>query len=61
MHGQQNDKYTEMQHGQQNDKYTEMQHGQQNDKKQYTYCVNTPMASEGFTISKEREKESKKE
>jgi hypothetical protein len=28
MHGQQNDKYTEM-HGQQNDKYTEM-HGQQN-------------------------------
>ena len=30
MHGQQNDKYTEM-HGQQNDKYTEMQ-GQQNDK-----------------------------
>ena len=30
MHGQQNDKYTEMQ-GQQNDKYTEM-HGQQNDK-----------------------------
>ena len=27
MHGQQNDKYTEM-HGQQNDKYTEM-HGQQ--------------------------------
>ena len=28
MHGQQNDKYTEMQ-GQQNDKYTEM-HGQQN-------------------------------
>jgi hypothetical protein len=32
MHGQQNDKYTEM-HGQQNDKYTEM-HGQQND--QYT-------------------------
>jgi len=30
MHGQQNDKYTEM-HGQQNDKYTEM-HGQQNDK-----------------------------
>ena len=41
MHGQQNDKYTEMHgqqngkynemHGQQNDKYTEM-HGQQNDK-----------------------------
>jgi hypothetical protein len=31
MHGQQNDKYTEM-HGQQNDKYTEM-HGQQNVKK----------------------------
>ena len=30
MHGQQNDKYTEM-HGQQNVKYTEM-HGQQNDK-----------------------------
>jgi len=30
MHGQQNDKYTEM-YGQQNDKYTEM-HGQQNDK-----------------------------
>jgi hypothetical protein len=30
MHGQQNDKYTEM-HGQQNDKYTDM-HGQQNDK-----------------------------
>ena len=30
MHGQQNDKYTEM-HCQQNDKYTEM-HGQQNDK-----------------------------
>jgi hypothetical protein len=30
MHGQQNDKYTEM-HGQQNDKYTEM-HGKQNDK-----------------------------
>ena len=30
MHGQQNDKYTEM-HGQQNDKYTEM-HGQKNDK-----------------------------
>ena len=30
MHGQQNDKYTEM-HGQQNHKYTEM-HGQQNDK-----------------------------
>jgi len=30
MHGQQNDKYTEMR-GQQNDKYTEM-HGQQNDK-----------------------------
>ena len=30
MHGQKNDKYTEM-HGQQNDKYTEM-HGQQNDK-----------------------------
>ena len=28
MHGQQNDKYTEM-HGQKNDKYTEM-HGQQN-------------------------------
>ena len=28
MHGQQNDKYTEM-HGQQNDKYPEM-HGQQN-------------------------------
>jgi hypothetical protein len=28
MHGQQNDKYTEM-HGQQNDKYNEM-HGQQN-------------------------------
>ena len=33
MHGQQNDKYTEMQ-GQQNDKYTEM-HGQQNLKKIY--------------------------
>jgi hypothetical protein len=32
MHGQQNDKYTEM-HGQQNDKYTEM-HGQQNAKTQ---------------------------
>jgi hypothetical protein len=31
MHGQQNDKYTEM-HGQQNDKCTEM-HGQQNIKK----------------------------
>jgi len=31
MHGQQNDKYTEM-HGQQNDKYTQM-HGQQNFKK----------------------------
>ena len=31
MHGQQNDRYTEM-HGQQNDKYTEM-HGQQNVKK----------------------------
>ena len=31
MHGQQNDKYTEM-HGQQNDKYSEM-HGQQNIKK----------------------------
>ena len=31
MHGQQNDKYTEM-HGRQNDKYTEM-HGQQNVKK----------------------------
>ena len=31
MHGQQNDKYTEM-HGHQNDKYTEM-HGQQNLKK----------------------------
>jgi hypothetical protein len=31
MHGQQNDKYTEM-HGQQNDKYTEM-HGQQKVKK----------------------------
>ena len=30
MHGQQNDKYTEM-YGQQNDKYTGM-HGQQNDK-----------------------------
>jgi len=30
MHGQQNDKYTEM-HGQQNDKYTVM-HCQQNDK-----------------------------
>ena len=30
MHGQQNDKYTEM-HGQQNDKYTEM-HGQQTSK-----------------------------
>jgi len=30
MHGQRNDKYTEM-HGQQNNKYTEM-HGQQNDK-----------------------------
>ena len=30
MHGQQNEKYTEM-HGQQNDKYSEM-HGQQNDK-----------------------------
>ena len=30
MHGQQNDKYTDM-HGQQNDKYTDM-HGQQNDK-----------------------------
>ena len=33
MHGQQNDKYTEM-HGQQNDKYTEM-HGQQNVKKKF--------------------------
>jgi hypothetical protein len=30
MNGQQNDKYTDM-HGQQNDRYTEM-HGQQNDK-----------------------------
>jgi ribosomal protein S4 len=30
MHGQQNDKYTEI-NGQQNDKYNEM-HGQQNDK-----------------------------
>ena len=30
MHGQKNDKYTEM-HGQQNDRYTEM-HGQQNDR-----------------------------
>jgi len=30
MHGQQNDKYAEM-HGQQNNKYTEL-HGQQNDK-----------------------------
>ena len=30
MHGQQNDKYTEI-HGQKNDKYTEM-HSQQNDK-----------------------------
>ena len=28
MHGEQNDKYTEM-HGEQNDKYTEM-HGEQN-------------------------------
>ena len=35
MHGQQNDKYTEM-HGQQNDKYTEM-HGQQNVKIRYRY------------------------
>jgi len=35
MHGQQNDKYTEM-HGQQNDKYTEM-HGQQNVKKKTSY------------------------
>jgi hypothetical protein len=34
MHGQQNDKYTEM-HGQQNDKYTEM-HGQQNSKNKIT-------------------------
>ena len=33
MHGQQNDKYTEM-HGQQNDKYTEM-HGQQNETATY--------------------------
>ena len=38
MHGQQNDKYTEM-HGQQNDKYTEMQ-GQQNVKK--INCNNSP-------------------
>ena len=35
MHGQQNDKYTEM-HGQQNDKYTEM-HGQSNVKKPAKY------------------------
>ena len=37
MHGQQNDKYTEM-HGQQNDKYTEM-HGQQNVKKKVDFVV----------------------
>jgi hypothetical protein len=41
MHGQQNDKYTEM-HGQQNDKYTEM-HGQQNVKKNiYIYKTRVP-------------------
>ena len=39
MHGQQNDKYTEM-HGQQNDKNTEM-HGQQNVKK-YPPLVRLP-------------------
>jgi hypothetical protein len=37
MHGQQNDKYTEM-HDQQNDKYTEM-HGQQNIKKFYLHVA----------------------
>jgi hypothetical protein len=45
MHGQQNDKYTEM-HGQQNDKYTEM-HGQQNDK--YTEMHGQPPAHEDGT------------
>ena len=48
MHGQQNDKYTEM-HGQQNDKYTEM-HGQQNDKYtemhgQQNVKIKTPVTS----------------
>jgi hypothetical protein len=38
MHGQQNDKYTEM-HGQQNDIYTEM-HGQQNVKKNLLLITN---------------------
>ena len=39
MHGQQNDKYTEM-HAQQNDKYTEM-HGQQNIKKGWLFIFVT--------------------
>ena len=39
MHGQQNDKYTEM-HGQQNDKYTEM-HGQQNLRIKITWNYNS--------------------
>ena len=43
MHGQQNDKYTEM-HGQQNDKYTEM-HGQQNVKKKYINVSQLPSFS----------------
>ena len=43
MHGQQNDKYTEM-HGQQNDKYTEM-HGQQNVKKKKVLILVTKSVS----------------
>ena len=61
MHGQQNDKYTEM-HGQQNDKYTEMHcqqnykytemHGQQNVKKKKTgnVCTNVTMRRVGLNI-----------
>jgi hypothetical protein len=47
MHGQQNDKYTEM-HGQQNDKYTEM-HGQQNVKNSHyvKHSNNESLLAEG--------------
>jgi hypothetical protein len=48
MHGQQNDKYTEM-HGQQNDKYTEM-HGKQN--KKYSVLIE-------WRIGREKTRETK--
>ena len=51
MHGQQNDKYTEM-HGQQNDKYTEM-HGQQNLKKKRRYLLLTILSLPLFITSQQ--------